>query len=144
MKKRFKIDWAGGPGTAIIVGAIIAAALCVVGPFLQTRQARAQNVVTQALQVVPLGYCQLSAAQLAAAIGLAACAGGIPSGTTMAFLQAETANVRYRDDGVAPTAAVGNIIFFGAGGSVFYAGTLTRLQFILATGSPLLNVAFYR
>lgn len=70
--------------------------------------------------------------------------GGIPPGATMAFLQAETASVRYRDDGGAPTASVGNIVVSGAGGGIFYAGTLSTLQFILLSGSPLLNVAFYR
>jgi hypothetical protein len=32
--------------------------------------------------------------------------GGIPFGATMVVLQAETANVRYRDDGGAPTATI--------------------------------------
>ena len=32
--------------------------------------------------------------------------GGIPPGATTAFLQAETANVRYRDDGGAPTSGL--------------------------------------
>ena len=70
--------------------------------------------------------------------------GGIPPGATSAFLQAETASVRYRDDGGVPTGAIGNIVVSGAGGAVFYAGTLSALQFILLSGSPLLNVAFYR
>jgi hypothetical protein len=69
--------------------------------------------------------------------------GGIPTGATMAYLQAETANVRYRDDGAAPTTAIGNIVTSGIPG-IFYIGTLPQLQFIAASGSPLLNVAFYR
>lgn len=70
--------------------------------------------------------------------------GGIPPGATTAFLQAETANVRYRDDGGAPTTAIGNLVVAGAGGQIFYAGTLSALRFIGASGSPLLNIAFYR
>jgi hypothetical protein len=31
-----------------------------------------------------------------------------------------------------------------AGGSLYYAGTLTSLRFILLSGVPLLNIAFYR
>lgn len=161
--------------------------------------------------IVPLGNCQLSASQLASAIGLASCtrasftgtgsgtnltttsvagiikvgdvvtgtgvtagttivsqtsgtaggagvyvtsvattsssasltSGGIPFGATMAFLQAETADIRYRDDGAAPTASIGNIVVHGTG-ALFYTGTLTSLQFILLSGSPLLNIAFYR
>ena len=172
--------------------------------------ARAQTVPGQ--RMVPLGYCQLSAAQLAASIGLASCvrasftgtgsgtnltttsvtgvikagdtvtgtgvpagttivsqasgtaggagvyvtsaattssgasltSGGIPTGATSVFLQAETANVRYRDDGGAPTAAIGNLVVAGAGGQILYGGTFSALRFIAASGSPLLNVAFYR
>lgn len=69
--------------------------------------------------------------------------GGIPPGATAAFLQAETASVRYRDDGGAPTTAIGNLIVNGIPG-IFYAGTLSKLQFIGASGSPLLDISFYR
>ncbi len=70
--------------------------------------------------------------------------GGIPTGATAAFLQAETADVRWRDDGGAPTASIGNMVVHGAGGQLFYAGTLSALRFIALSGSPLLDVAFYR
>ncbi len=70
--------------------------------------------------------------------------GGIPPGATMAYLQAETADVRYRDDGGAPSTAIGNIVIHGLAGGVLYAGTLTSLQFIALSGSPLLDISFYR
>lgn len=173
------------------------------------KRADAQTA-TPGLPLVPLGYCQLSAAQLAASIGLSSCvralftgtgsgtslttsavtgiilsgdsvagtgvpagttivsqtsgttggagvyvtsaattssgasltSGGIPSGARSAYIEAETAGVRYRDDGGAPTAAIGMII--GSGTGIFYPGTLSALRFILQTGSPLVNVAFYR
>lgn len=75
--------------------------------------------------------------------------GGIPAGATMATLQAEIVDVRYRDDGGAPTSSTGIIIHGGGGGTTnfpgtFYTGTLSALRFIAASGSPLLNVAFYR
>jgi hypothetical protein len=76
------------------------------------------------------------------ASGASLTSGGIPPGATAAYLEAETAGVRYRDDGGAPTASVGMII--ASGGGIFYAGTLTSLRFILQSGSPLLNIAFYR
>jgi hypothetical protein len=69
--------------------------------------------------------------------------GGIPPGATMAFIQAEVADVRYRDDGAAPTTAIGNLVVHGIPG-IFYAGTLAQLQFIGASGSPLLDISFYR
>jgi hypothetical protein len=55
--------------------------------------------------VVPLGYCQLNATALAAAVKLSSCVGGIPAGATMALLVAETAAVRFRDDGGTPRPA---------------------------------------
>lgn len=170
----------------------------------------AAQITTPGLRIVPLGYCQVSATQLAASIGLSACtraaftgtgsgtnlttsavsgiilvgdtvtgtgvpagttivsqtsgttggagvyvtsvattssgaaltSGGIPVTATMAYLEAETAGIRYRDDGGAPTAAIGMII--GSGSGIFYSGNLSALRFILQTGSPLLNAAFYR
>lgn len=93
--------------------------------------------------MVPLGYCQLSAVQLGSAVGLASCSGGIPAGATMAVLQADTANVRYRDDGTAPTSSVGESIVSGQI-PMLYTGSLSNLKFIAATGSPVLNVLFYR
>jgi hypothetical protein len=74
----------------------------------------------------------------------AATFGGIPPNATAAYVVAEVAPVRFRDDGAAPTAAVGNLLNFGAGGAFFYAGTLSAMRFIAASGSPLLNVSFYR
>lgn len=169
--------------------------------------ARAQTT-NPALPIVPLGYCQLTAAQLAASIGLASCtrsaftgtasgtsltassvtgiilpgdvvvgtgvpagttivsgpaaggagvyitsvattassasltSGGIPPGATSAYLQVDTAAVRYRDDGGAPTASIG--VSIASAGTLFYAGTLSKIRFILQTGSPLVNVSFYR
>ena len=92
--------------------------------------------------IVPLGYCQIPAATLASAVKLlTACS--IPAGATMARLQAETANVRYRDDGAAPTASIGSLILAGNAG-IFYSGSLGALQFIGASGSPVLDVSFYR
>lgn len=69
--------------------------------------------------------------------------GGIPPGATTALLQAETADVRFRDDGGAPTASTGAIVVHGTP-PIFYTGTLSALRFIALSGSPLLDVLFYR
>jgi hypothetical protein len=87
------------------------------------------------------GTYQLSASNTASSASTTS--GGVPPGATMASLDAETANVRYRDDGGAPTASVGTLIV-AATPPAFYTGTLAALQFIAASGSPLLNVSFYR
>jgi hypothetical protein len=80
--------------------------------------------------------------------GASLTSGGIPPGATMAYLQGEVADVRWRDDGGAPTTAIGNLIHGGTIGTnfpgLFYRGTLSQIRFIGASGSPLLNVAFYR
>jgi hypothetical protein len=69
--------------------------------------------------------------------------GGIPAGANAAYLQAEVASVRFRDDGAVPTAAIGGLIVSGIPGT-YYAGCLACLQFIAASGSPLLSATFYR
>ena len=70
-------------------------------------------------------------------------AGGIPPGATMVALQADTASVRYRDDGGAPTATIGYVVAYGQN-PFLYTGAISNLQFIEDGGSGLLNVAFYR
>jgi hypothetical protein len=87
------------------------------------------------------GTYNLSAANTASSAS--STSGGIPPGATSAFLQAEVADIRYRDDGGAPTTAIGNLIVHGIPG-ILYTGTLSKMQFIGASGSPLLDVAFYR
>ena len=69
--------------------------------------------------------------------------GGIPPNANAVVLQAETASVRYRDDGGAPTTSAGGLLVSGLS-PLYYPGCLTCLQFIAASGSPLLNATFYR
>lgn len=85
----------------------------------------------------PLGYQQLTATQLASAIKLT-----VPPGAVLALIVGEVAAVRWRDDGVAPTASVGmllppNLLPWP------YTSDLEAIEFIAATGSPLLNVSYY-
>jgi hypothetical protein len=87
------------------------------------------------------GTYQLSATNTASSAS--STSGGIPTGATMVYLDAETAGVRYRDDGGAATASVGSLIAVGNPG-IFYTGTLSALSFFAASGSPLLNASFYR
>lgn len=126
------------------------AVLIAAAAALLSSAADAQLGAIQGQAGVPLGVCQLSTVNLASPIKLSSCtgawnsgAGGIPAGATYVMLQAETANVRYRDDGVAPTGSVGMLVFSGQV-PFLYNGTLPNLTFISAGGSPLLDVAFYR
>lgn len=86
-----------------------------------------------------LGYQQILAATLVSATNLTVPAAG---GAVWALICAETAGVRWRDDGTAPTATVGQLLT--AGQCFQYAGPLTAIQFIAQSGSPILDVSFYR
>lgn len=84
----------------------------------------------------PLGYEQVTS--LSSAAGLAS----IPAGTVMALIQAESQNVRWRDDGTNPTTTVGSLLMAGA--TLEYdAGTFARLKFIEVAASAKLNVSYY-
>lgn len=66
----------------------------------------------------------------------------IPAGAIAATISVETQNVRYRDDGTAPTSAVGILI---ASGTVFdYAGPLSSLKFNKVTTGAVLNISYYK
>lgn len=82
----------------------------------------------------PKGHQQITALSSATALT-------VPSGARFAFLQAQTADVRWRDDGVDPTASVGMILPFTGSPMVWYTGQLSKLRFISATGG--INVAYY-
>ena len=81
-----------------------------------------------------LGYQQITS--LSAAANLT-----IPLGATRALITPQTQNVRWRDDGTAPTASVGMPLSVGA--TLSYDGDLNRLQFIETTASAALNISYY-
>ena len=67
----------------------------------------------------------------------------VPSGgAKIAQICIETQAVRYRDDGVAPTAAIG--IPVAAGTCFQYSGPLTVVQFIQQAATAVIDVAYYR
>ena len=64
----------------------------------------------------------------------------VPPSATMALIFAEAQNLRWRDDGVAPTSTVGNLI--ASGTSYLYQGNLANVQVIQATSGSIANVQF--
>jgi len=93
----------------------------------------------------PLGYQQITAGTLASATHLTlptvpANSGLIP-GYVVIQCETTSTSVRWRDDGTAPTSSVGMIL--SAGQELDYSGDLTMIQFIAASGSPILNVSYY-
>lgn len=82
----------------------------------------------------PLGYQQITA--LAAAVGLT-----VPKGATWAIISAETQAVRYRDDGVNPTAAIGQPLAVNT--DLPYTGNLNTIKFIEQLASAKLNITYF-
>lgn len=87
---------------------------------------------------VPLGYQQISAGTLASATALT-----VPTSADFALIRVETASVRWRDDGPDPTTSAG-MIMTDTDALLEYSGTLSALMFIAVSGSPVLNVSYYR
>lgn len=83
----------------------------------------------------PLGYQQIVTVTTSTALT-------VPDGTTVAVIQVESEDVRWRDDNVAPTTSVGYLL--AAGAEMSYASDPTRLRFIETTVGAKLNVVYYR
>ena len=83
----------------------------------------------------PLGYVQVTALTASTALS------NLPTGIMKAWIQAQGAAVRWRDDGAAPTASVGMII---ADGDILeYTGDLSAIRFIQSGGTAALNISYY-
>ena len=82
-----------------------------------------------------LGYQQITS--LAASTGLTLPTDNLKGLPTYAIIQAAAQAVRWRDDGVAPTATVGMVL--AAGAELRYDGR----SFIESTGGAQLNVSLY-
>jgi hypothetical protein len=89
--------------------------------------------------IQPLGYCQLTS--IASATSVSSCSGGVPALSAWAVVCIETAAVRWRDDGTAPTTSVGMPV--SSGQCMNYSGTFSALQFIAQSGSPVVDISFY-
>lgn len=88
---------------------------------------------------VPCGYLQVTVTAVQSLTIPAACG----SSPALAVIKAEAQALRYRDDGTAPTAAVGQPIAV-TDAPILYEGTISALQFIAQTSGGIVNVLFYR
>ena len=84
--------------------------------------------------IEPVGYRKL--ASLSSATGVQIGEGRV------ALIQAINQNVRYRDDGLDPTASVGMVLF--AGQSIWYTGNLRAIRFIEETAGAEVNILAYK
>jgi hypothetical protein len=81
-----------------------------------------------------LGYQRISGLSASTALT-------VPAGATLALIVAESQNVRWRDDGTAPTASIGMPLAIGV--SLSYDGDLKAIRFIEVLASANLNVSYY-
>jgi hypothetical protein len=66
----------------------------------------------------------------------------VPQGTVWATICIETAAARWRDDGTAPTATVGQPLTSGQ--CMQYSGPFSAFQLIAQSGSPVATISYYR
>lgn len=92
------------------------------------------EVFTSPGSLTPKGYQQLTSLASAAALT-------VPSGATVALIQAESQSIRWRDDGTDPTASVGMPLAVGE--TLFYTGSLSAIKVIEQTASAKLNISYY-
>lgn len=85
-------------------------------------------------QVTPKGLQQITSLVAAASLT-------VPSGAQFALIQAESQDVRWRDDGTNPTASVGMLL--ASGETLAYTGPLAAIRLIETTASAKLNVSYY-
>ena len=90
------------------------------------------KAVSQTLTVK--GYQQITSLSAAATLT-------VPNGATVAVIQTEAQNVRWRDDGTSPTASIGMLL--NTGQELVYDGNLAAIKFIEVTASAKLNVSYY-
>ena len=89
-----------------------------------------------------IGYQQITSLSASSALTVPTIdANGLSCKPTLAIITPETAGVRWRDDGVAPTATVGMPL--AAGVTLQYDGDLTKIRFIQQTAGAILNISYY-
>lgn len=84
-----------------------------------------------------LGYEQVTGLSTAKALT-------VPSGARYALLQAEGKNIRWRDDGTAPTSTVGMVLTAGDPGFWYNGDALAALSFVEVESTAVLNVSYYK
>ena len=99
------------------------------------------SIGNTAFGVAPYTYTTLGCQQITS-LASAAPFASVPTGAKLALVTPEVQPVRYRDDGTAPTAAIGPLLYPGLVWS--YSGALSAIQFIQTAASATLDVCFYK
>ena len=104
------------------------------GDFVPQQAASSGSPTTAPAALTAKGYQQLTSLSSATALT-------VPSGATVALIQAESQSIRWRDDGTDPTTSVGMVL--AAGESLFFTGDLSAFKAIEITASAKLNISYY-
>lgn len=104
------------------------------GETAPLRLGATDGVMTAPAALTAKGYQQITSLSAAAALT-------VPTGATVALIQAETKDIRWRDDGTNPTSSVGMVL--AAGTSVFFTGSLSAFRAIETAASAKLNISYY-
>lgn len=86
-------------------------------------------------------YVSAGASQMALAVGTNTTL-TVPNGATLAEICVEGSAVRYRDDGTVATPSLG--IPISSGSCFAYSGPMSALSFTAQSGSPAIDVSYYR
>lgn len=86
--------------------------------------------------MAPAGYTQVTSVSASTALPTA------PAQSRMVLIQPESQNIRWRDDGVAPTATVGTLLI--ANDVLHYSGDFSAFRMIEVTASAKVNVTYYK
>jgi hypothetical protein len=113
------------------------AALAFAGAFFLSYSADADSGIRR----TPCGYQQITSLSAATKLTIPTtiCAANT---VTAVRIVAEAQAVRWRDDGTAPTASVGQPLAVGV--ELAYEGSIANIQFIEQTSAAKLNVLFYK
>lgn len=104
----------------------------------------AMPALAQKSQWAPLGCGQLTSLGTAINLQTIVTPGGVgvPRGSTLISIAVEGNAVRYRDDGTAPTASVGQLLPIG--GPWPYSSNINGIQFVQVASGAVLDVCFYQ
>lgn len=130
MNVRRLLDVAFAAGAWIAGGLAVVSLAVILYQYVTETQAQVTG-----LRSVPLGYEQVATLTTSTALT-------VPADARMAVFTPETQAVRYRDDGTAPTAAVGMPLAVGV--TYMYSGNLAAIRFIEQVVGAKLNVSYYR
>lgn len=91
----------------------------------------------------PIAATSSTAVAVSSFIAAASAASATLSYPNFALIRPETGNIRWRDDGTAPTAAVSGGFPLNVGETLEFDGEIGKLQFITTAGSTTVNVNLY-